>query len=323
MSGPGRVDARWVAFELLRRVSVEDAYANLALSALLREHRLDEREAAFATELAFGTLRLRGRYDAVLAECVDRPLDRLDRGVHELLRLGAHQLLTLAVPAYAAVSATVGLGRVELGRGPAALVNAVLRRVSRRPWQEWAARVVPDLADDPVGHWSVAQSHPRWVVTELQRALAAAGRPDELGDLLAADNRPGTVTLVARPGRISQEALLSETGGEPGRWSPWAVRVTGDPGRFTAVRSGRAGVQDEGSQLVTLALSRAVPDADSAWLDMCAGPGGKTADLAGLAAERGVTLTAVERHPHPPREAKGDVTERRKKRATRNLAPPR
>lgn len=294
-----RKDARWVAYELLRLVDAEDAYANLALPALLRRHRLDERAAAFATELAFGTLRLQGRYDAVIAACSDRPLERLDPGVLALLRLGTHQLLALAVPTYAAVSATVDVARSELGRGPSSFVNAVLRRVSQRTWPQWAPLVVPDAATDEAGHWSVAESHPRWIVTELHKALAAGGRADELPALLAADNRPGHVTCVARPGRMSRDELLAQTGGEPGRWSPWAVRVTGDPGRFAAVRTGRAGVQDEGSQLVPLVLSRApVTGADEAWLDMCAGPGGKTAALAGRAEAAGVSLTAVEQHPH-------------------------
>ena len=101
---------RVAAYDLLKAVAVEDAYANLALPTLLRERHLTGRDAAFATELAYGTLRGQGTYDAVLATCVDRPLADVDVPVLLVLRLGAHQLLAMRVPTHAAVSATVELG---------------------------------------------------------------------------------------------------------------------------------------------------------------------------------------------------------------------
>ncbi len=93
--------------------------------------------------------------------------------------------------------------------------------------------------------------------------------------------------------------LVTESGGEPGPWSPYAVRLGGgDPGRLPSVRSGDAAVQDEGSQLAALALARAPLDGpDAAWLDMCAGPGGKSALLAAVRPD-GVRLTAADRAPH-------------------------
>ncbi len=97
---------RRVAFDLLRAVDERDAYANLTLPSLLRERGLEPRDAAFATELAYGTLRGRGTYDAVLAACVDRPLAQVDPPVLDLLRLGTHQLLAMRVPSHAAVGAT-------------------------------------------------------------------------------------------------------------------------------------------------------------------------------------------------------------------------
>ena len=115
------------------------------------------------------------------------------------------------------------------------------------------------------------------------------------------------MTLVARPGRSTAEELLDAPATAPrcraaGR--PYAVRLAegGDPGRSTAVREGRAGVQDEGSQLVALALADAPLDGpDQRWLDGCAGPGGKAALLAALAAERGAALLAAEKQPHRAR----------------------
>jgi 16S rRNA (cytosine967-C5)-methyltransferase len=292
---------RRAAYDLLRTVADDGAYANLALPDLLSRHGLSERDAAFTTELGFGALRLRGRYDAIIALCASRPLDRIDPRVLDALRLGAHQILAMNVPDYAAVSSSADLAR-RLGPGAAGFVNAVLRRLAATPQQEWLDAIPPPAPDDPLGHQCAAASHPRWIGSALADALALADAGGELAELLAADNDAAPVSLVARPGRISPTELADATGGTPGRWSPWAVGVSGDPGRFTAVRDGRAGVQDEGSQLMVLALSRAEVDCgDTSWLDMCAGPGGKAAVLAALARQQGAELTAVELHPHRAR----------------------
>lgn len=93
-------------------------------------------------------------------------------------------------------------------------------------------------------------------------------------ELLAADNERPEVTLVARPGRVTPTEL-SGPDTLPGRWSPYAVRLAegGDPGALDEVRDGRAGVQDEGSQLVALALANApLEGPDTRWLDGCATP---------------------------------------------------
>ncbi len=291
---------RRAAFDLLRAVDERDAYANLVLPGLLRERGIEGRDAGFATELAYGTLRGRGTYDAVLAACVDRPLAQLDRPVLDLLRLGAHQILAMRVPVHAAVGATVELARATVGDGRSSLVNAVLRKVSARELPAWLEAVAPSESADPVGHLAVVHSHPRWIVEALRDSLG--GSLASTAALLAADNDPAAVSLVARPGRATVDELL-EAGAGPGRWSPVAARWPGgSPAQLAAVREGRAGVQDEGSQLVALALAAApVEGPDSAWLDLCAGPGGKAALLAGLAGQRGAHLVAAERAPHRAR----------------------
>ena len=121
--------ARTAALEVLRAVRSADAYTNLALPAALRRHGLSGRDAAFATELASGTVRRQGLYDAVLAACVDRPLAKVQARVLDALRLGVHQLLAMRVPAHAAISTTVALVRSDVGPGAAGFANAVLRRV--------------------------------------------------------------------------------------------------------------------------------------------------------------------------------------------------
>lgn len=287
--------ARLAALEVLRIVRTEEGYANLVLPAVLARHGLRGRDAAFATELASGTIRRQGTYDAVLAACIDRPLRKVESKVLDALRLGAHQLLGMRVPSHAAIDTTVDLVRAKVSVGAGGFTNAVLRKVASQDLAGWVAQVAPDATIDRNGHLAVTHSHPRWVVDQLELAVGAT----ELADLLAADNLPPRVTLVARPGRATREELP----GEPTPYSPFGVVLEGgDPAAVPAVAEGRAGVQDEGSQLVALALATAPLDGrDSRWLDLCAGPGGKAALLAALAERRGAGLLATELHHHRAR----------------------
>ncbi|MFI7319247.1 RsmB/NOP family class I SAM-dependent RNA methyltransferase [Streptomyces venezuelae] len=303
---PQKDPVRFLAFEALRAVDERDAYANLVLPPLLRKARekgdFDARDAALATELVYGTLRRQGTYDAIVAACIDRPLREVDPPVLDVLNLGVHQLLGTRIPTHAAVSASVELARVVLGDGRAKFVNAVLRKVSQDDLDGWLQKVAPPYDEDAEDHLAVVHSHPRWVVSALWDSLGG-GRAG-IEDLLEADNERPEVTLVARPGRTTADELLDSVGEDsalPGRWSPYAVRLSegGEPGSLEAVREGRAGVQDEGSQLVALALANApLEGPDEKWLDGCAGPGGKAALLAGLASQRGAALLAAEKQPH-------------------------
>lgn len=302
---------RGAAFDVLRAVAGSDSYANLVLPPLLRERGLHGRDAGFATELAYGTLRLHGRYDAIIEQCAARTVDSIDAPVLDLLRLGVHQLLGMRVPAHAAVSETVGLTRERVGAGASQFVNAVLRAVSRESLGTWLERI-GDAADpagtDPTARLAVTESHPAWIVRAMREALIGAGRDAaELSALLRADNAAPQVTLVARPGLVTTDELAasalasaSASASRPGRWAPTAVVLDGgDPAAIEAVRDGRAAVQDEGSQLVALALAAApLEGTDGRWLDLCAGPGGKAALLGALAAERGARLVANEILPH-------------------------
>jgi 16S rRNA (cytosine967-C5)-methyltransferase len=293
--------ARRAALDLLRAVHERGAYANLTLPGLLRERRLAGRDAAFATELGYGTLRATGTLDAVLGACSDRPLAEVDADVRDVLRLGGYQLLRTRVPAHAAVAATVDLAP---GRATG-FVNAVLRRVARLDWDGWIAELAPPGRTDPVRQLALRYAHPEWVVEAFRDALG--GDWAETGEALAGDDARPETHLVAWPGRIDRDTLAAEVDGVPGPWSPYAVRLAsgGDPGRLPAVRSGRAGVQDEGSQLCALALIEALPREGRRqaewWLDLCAGPGGKAAVLGGLAAGLSARLLAVEIAGHRAR----------------------
>ena len=332
-AAPSRADpARRAAYDVLRAVADRDSYANLLLPALLAERGLTGRDAAFATELTYGTLRGRGTYDAILAACSDR--DQVDPPVQDVLRLGAHQLLATRVSRHAAVATSVDLVKDVCGPRPSGFVNAILRRVATRDLEAWMAIVAPDSAQDPSGYLAVRHSYPRWIIDAFRDALGdAAGA--ELEDALAAGNVRPSVVLAATPGwpgppepglpAVPEPGLpaLPESGQSglpqsslPGlpqsgqladrtQWSPYGLRLTGgDPAPLIA--TGRAAVQDEASQLAAIALTRVEPvgaaGQDRLWLDLCAGPGGKARLLAALAAARGARLVASDLRPHRARK---------------------
>jgi 16S rRNA (cytosine967-C5)-methyltransferase len=292
-TGPYRIQAaRRVAYEVLRAVHASDAYANLLLPVKLGEAGLSEADAGLATELSYGTLRRQGYYDRIIELASGRPLSKIDQEVLDSLRLGVHQLLGMRVSAHAAVDESVALVAAAGKRSATGFANGVLRTISRSTPEHWRERALEGLTGD--ARLAMEHAHPLWVVEAFRAALAAEGRADEVEQLLRADNEPPRVSLVALPGLSTPDEL-----GESGAVSPIAARsVGGNPAGNPVVASGRARVQDEGSQLAALALSRARPIvAGELWLDLCSGPGGKAAVLAAEAAVGGATLLANELVP--------------------------
>jgi 16S rRNA (cytosine967-C5)-methyltransferase len=284
----------------LSAVRERDAYANLVLPGLLRQRRIIGRDAALATELAYGTCRTMGLLDEVLGACSERPLSTVDGVALDALRLGAYQLLRTRIPAHAAVAATVDLVRGTDGSPVAGFVNAVLRKVSEHDEKTWVDKLAPDATADPIGNLAFGTAHPKWIAQAFAVALRDTG--DGLGAALAADDERPIVHLLARPGEVSAEELAAMTGGAVAPYSPYGVHLepgSGDPADLDPVREHLANVQDEGSQLCALALSRVrIEGSDERWLDLCAGPGGKAALLAALVKFNGGGLDAVERAPH-------------------------
>lgn len=284
--------ARKLAHSVLLAVETRDAYANLLLADHLAASGLSGRDAAFATALVNGTARGLGTWDAIIAAASGRDPARLQPAVRTVLRMACQQLLAMRVPTRAAVASSVELAGEVVGERVTGLVNAVSRRIARHDLAGWTEEL---SKGDELSDLALSSLHPRWIVEAFVDLLGA----EEAARALAADNDPAPVTLVARPG-LCQVAELVAEGAEPTSASPWGAVVTGDPSRIPAVAQGRAGVQDEGSQLVTLALTRAAGH-DRPWLDVCAGPGGKAALLAACAAGRGTALCAAELHPHRAR----------------------
>lgn len=295
--------ARRVAFDVLRAVADSDAYANLLLPQELRRAGLTPADAGLATELTYGTLRRQGTYDAIIEQASGRAIDTIDPPVRDALRLGVHQLLSTRVASHAAVNESVELVRRAGASNAAGFANAVLRRIARDNPGDWLQRVDAGARSDDE-RLGLRFSHPVWVIRAFRRALAAEGRADELEDLLVADNVSPSVTMTALPGLADIPADRART-----PYSPLGFRLDGgDPEPLVRGAEGRIRVQDEGSQLAALALTRARPvRAGERWLDLCAAPGGKTAVLAAEALAGGAALEANEISPARARLVRSSV----------------
>lgn len=276
-----------IAFQALRRINSENGYANLVTAEMTAG--LPARDAGFVIELVHGTCRVQGSYDQVVEAASGRGLGSLQPAVVDVLRLACHQVFSMRVPIHAAVTTSVNLAGIVVGEHVTGLVNAVVRKLAARGLDEWFDVLAVNLS--PRAELSLRHGHPEWITDALADALASDDA--ELEALLAADNEPPVPMLVVRPGLAGTQELLTGHA-QPARWSPWGVQRPGNPAELDAIRQGRAGVQDEGSQLVIKAATSCAMPAGP-WLDLCAGPGGKTALLRGLSAG---LLVACEVQPH-------------------------
>lgn len=295
------MSARSVALDVVREVSERDAYANLLLPVRIRDERLPGHDAALATELTYGTLRWQGQYDAVIEKLSSRPVSELDSDVVAALRLGMHQISQTRIADHAAVHETVNLMSPQ-AKGKRGFVNALLRKCVDGGYERTLREALKGVRDDDA--LALEYGHPAWIIRAYRRALSAENAEDELIELLAANNTPALVQLVALPGLARQQDL----GGSPTASPLGAALAGGDPAAHPLVAAGKARVQDAGSQLAALALAEALPVTEGEqWLDMCAGPGGKAALLAAIASTHGVEFVANEAQRHRAKLV-GDAT---------------
>jgi len=305
--------ARRIAFDVLRRVEAEGAYASDVLHAELgasgslnfKSSNFKSEDAALATELVLGVLRQRRLLDFILARQLKKPVEKLDLPVLLALRMGLYQLRFLErIPARAAVNESVELVKLAKKFSAATLVNAVLRRAAdeaHNPAEEFLPQNLP-LAD----RLGILHSHPTWIV---ERWLARIGGPQTLA-LLGANNRTPRLACAVHTQNLAEAltpggppsqddvfALLEKSGLriEPGLLLKNAFAVSGgSPTRTDAFRKGLFSIQDEASQIIPLLLD--VLPGDSV-LDLCAAPGGKTASLVRAAGSAGLVV-AADRHAH-------------------------
>lgn len=277
---PG-VPARVVALRALARLRDHDTWATTAVHEALARSTLDQRDRALAASLAYETVRWQGTLDWALSHACNRPLDQLEEGVRDALRLGAWQVLYGRAPDAAAVSTTVAAAAQVVGGRARGFVNGVLRGLIRqRDRLVWPDRSTSEGL-------ALAHGYPKWIVEAARERFGERAEA-----VLAAGNVAPGVTLRATGGPSARAALLGElaaagVSAEPAVHAPESVRAAGaDPGRLACVAEGRAVVQDEASTLVGRCAAGALgPRAADGWVvDLCAAPGGKATHLAELGA---------------------------------------
>lgn len=265
---PLPTSARSVATRVLFRVAEQGAYATRALDAELARAKLQERDAALATEIVYGALRVLPELDAAYEVHLHRGGSGLDGLLRAALRAGSYQLRHLSrVPAHAVVDESVRIVRAARGAGLAGVANAVLRKVAR------------DAPAEPVPPVRIAV--PDWIGAELARGLGEA----RCAALLEGGKLPPPLGLRARLGadrallRTELAAARPAAELQEGRVSSLALlaRRAGDPRALPGYAEGRFSVQEEGAQAVALCLDAQPGEAVA---DLCAGHGGKTALLA-------------------------------------------
>jgi len=285
--------ARQIAYDVLRRVEAEGAYASDVLHESL-DARVKPADAALATEIALGVLRWRRLLDCLLERHLKKPVEKLDLPVALALRIGIYQLRFLEkIPARAAVNEAVDLVKRARKTSAAGLVNAVLHKVAKEASTPAEKFLPPNLT--AVDRLAILHSHPTWMV---ERWLARFGEAQTTALLEANNQKPRLACVLNEPDRREQVFAELERAGmhiEPGVLLRNAFAVSGgSPSNTRAFRDGAISIQDEASQAVPLLLD--VRPGDRV-LDLCAAPGGKTAALARIAGSKG-TVIATDRHAH-------------------------
>ena len=280
-------NARKMALELLVRVQESDSYINLLMPKVLGNRDLSDADRGLIQELSYGSLRWRAQYDAFIDQFTIGKT--LSDQLRYSLQLGMHQLFRMRVPPHAAIHETVEIVK-EIEKRAAGLANAVLRNADRKGFDALLAESL--VGKSELDALAIRFSHPAWVVQALKQALELDGKGNQLEALLESNNETPIVNLAA----ISEHAAeyLDDLGLERGEASPIGFLLMGNPEPLLETPGVR--VQDQGSQLVALALL-GVGDKSGRWLDMCSGPGGKSAILQAGIANHGGVLDCLEPIP--------------------------
>jgi 16S rRNA (cytosine967-C5)-methyltransferase len=274
--------ARAAAFEILLRVDQKDAYASELLLAP-RWGKLSREDHGLATEIVMGVLRWQAKLDQALEQWTAKR--KLDPEVRVALRMGAYQITYLdRVPARAAIFESVELVKQARKRSATGFVNAVLRKVAAKPARPSSpAKTAKGIA--------AQTAHPAWLVERWERAYGL----DATRAICTADQQVPATAVRLQDLASVYELQTEGVTLQPGALLGSACRVLhGDLTRTAAFREGRAGIQDEASQLVPLLLGEG-----QQILDCCAAPGGKTMVLA--ARNPQAQVVAVELHAHRAR----------------------
>jgi 16S rRNA (cytosine967-C5)-methyltransferase len=268
-------NSRTLAFDLLSRVQKDDSYINLLLPSFLSRKGVDETERGLIQELAYGSLRWQLQYDSFIDHLANGKT--IEQSVRIALRMGLHQLFRMRIPSHAAINETVELVKLKSPKA-AGFSNAILRNADRAGLESLLTKATSGIQS--VEAHAIETSHPSWMIRAFIDALALDSRKDVL-PLLSSNNQTPKVNLAA----LSEAAMtrLDEAGLTKSSVSPIGYSIDGNPESYVGLD---VRVQDFGSQIVALTLL-GLAHRDSRVLDMCSGPGGKSAVLLSGLGENG------------------------------------
>lgn len=273
----------------LHKIRKEGAYANILTNEMLSQNNLARLDAAMFTDLVHGTTRYRRYLDYLIEICANRPIAEIEDQLVNILEFSLYSYLIRAKPQHAVVNEGVETAREIIGERSVGFINAILRKVVSKSKSDWDHEISNQLSGiDLLG---TIYSMPNWIVEYFQKQVS---NEQELIVLLQSLNLSPVPTFLRPPNQRVYELNLI-----PGNWSPFGYFESKRGDLQRKLLESRLIIQDEGSQLVALALiSAEIVGSDTTWLDMTAGPGGKAAFLAAVAPSRKATLVANELHPH-------------------------
>lgn len=285
--------AREVALLALHDVDVAEAFVGLALNRRLKEHPLDNRDRAFATEMVYGVLRNQLMLDWIIESVSTRKVSDMPAWIRSILRIGVYQIRFMdRVPQEVAVNESVELAKIYGHRGTVKFVNGVLRGILRK--KEYK---LPSIEDDPIEHISILYSHPLWLV---ERWIGLFG-VEATRRLCEVNNEPSPTSIRANFLKTTRDELMVELCKEgieveKGAFSGEAliIKGQGDIGELQSFKTGLYQIQGESSMVVSHVLD---PKPGEVVLDLCGGPGGKTTHIAELMKNQGRVISCdIHRH---------------------------
>ncbi len=273
----------------LHKIKKEGAYANILTNEMLGQNSLTRLDAAMFTDLVHGTTRHRRYLDYLIEICANRQISEIENQLVNVLEFSIYSYLIRSKPHHAVVNEGVETAREIIGERSVGFANAILRKIVSKSKAEWDQEIINQL--DGIDLIGTLHSMPNWIVEYFAKQIIDRR---ELDVLLRSLNSSPIPTFLRPPNQQVIDLDLT-----PGSWSPFAYIENSRGDLQRKLLKSNLLIQDEGSQLVALAMiSAEISGSDVNWLDMTAGPGGKTAFLAAAAAVRGAGLIANELHAH-------------------------
>ncbi len=276
---------RKIAVKVLRRITEDGAYADIALSKAVNEYSFSALDRALLTELVYGCVKYLRYLDYIISKFSRRPIDKLEPDLRNLLRLGLYQIFLLdQIPDAVAVFETVEAAKGVVHLGAQKFLNGLLRTVVRQRERVAADDFWPTESHELLG---TKLSHPQWLV---DRWIELWG-PETTAEICQANNQTPPISLRVNTLKTTRAELLQE-------FARLGIRATAEPltveginlsqgvaiSKLAPLQSGQCFVQDVGSQLISHLLD---PQPGERILDACSAPGGKTTHIAQLMHDRG------------------------------------